>query len=106
MLRLAKALVLLFKLIGLALLSVEHLSNFHTRQILREEGVYIRGSVLNRTVCLTRELSENNREQNNERHEAKHHKRQSVIQEKHCGKYADDDKAILEQIYKQICKHH
>ena len=106
MLCVAEALILFLKLLRLALFSVEHLGNLHTRKVLGKEGVNIGGGILNLTVCLTGEFTENNRKENDKGNEAKHHKRKNVVKTKHCHEYADNNKAVLYQVYEKVSEHH
>ena len=98
--------VLLIKFLLLLILPVENLNDFHAGQILRQEGIDIRGSVLHLTICLPRKLPENNRKHNNKRNKAQHHQRQGVVHADHRYQNADNDKAVLNQIYNDVREHH
>ena len=106
MLCIAEALILLLKLTSLALLTVEHLGNLHTREVLGEEGIDVGGGVLYASVRLTREFTEDNRKQQDKGHEAKHHQGQELVDKQHCRENAHDNKAVLDKVYQKVGKHH
>ena len=72
--------------------------------MLGEEDIDIGRSILYLSVRLTRELSEDEREDDHEGNEAKHHQREHIVEHEHSRKHANDDKAVLEQIYDDIRK--
>ena len=105
-LRLTETLVFLLKLGSLSLLAVKDLGDLHSRQILGEEGVDVGGAVLYTTVGTAGKLTEDNGEEDDEGHEAKHHKRKHIVEAKHRNEHTHDDKAVFDKVNQEVSEHH
>lgn len=98
--------VLFRKLAHLFVLAVKYLRDLYAREVLRKKGVYVGSAVLDLAISPSRKLAEYDGEQNDERHEAQHHKRKLVIDAEHGDEHADYDEAVFYKIHEYVREQH
>ena len=104
--RAGEALAFLAELRHLLVLAAKDLRDLDAGQILRQVGVDVGGRVLDLAVSAARELAEDDREQEDEGYEAKHHQGQLVVQEEHRHQNAQNDEGVLGEVDEEVCEHH
>ena len=103
---LGEGLALLAELLHLLVLAAKDLGDFDAGEILGEVGVDVGGRVLDLAVSAARELAEDDREQEDEGYEAKHHQGQLVVQEEHRHQNAQNDEGVLGEVDEEVREHH